>query len=253
MANKVETEVVIQEIAKAVDSFWIVGTSPFVCNRMSQKARGELLLPKGRKTAAEKASSLKHDPMQEFRASPYLTRDDNAPTVIEALASMFKGAMKTAALDLPGARKAQIGRLVNIEGDRVSLYGVPQIFMSIVRSADMNRTPDVRTRAIIPTWAARVTVSYVSTIIRTQSVANLLAAGGVTAGVGDFRPEKGAGNYGMFRLVSEGDAELQHIMVTGGRTEQAAALADPEPYDDETAELLSWYGVEVARRGIKVA
>jgi hypothetical protein len=250
---KKEAEVIIHEVPTSMDTFYVLGTSPFICNRMSQKAREELLLPKGRKTAAEKATSLKHDPLQEFRASPYLSTRPDSPTLIEALASMFKGAMKTAALDLPGARKTQIGRLVHVIGDRVSLFGVPQLFMSVVRSADMNRTPDVRTRAILPEWCAKVTISYVHSMIRTQSVANLLAAGGVTSGVGDFRPEKGAGNYGSYRVVSEDHPEVRMLMRSAGRDAQEAALAFPRSYDDETDELLSWYNVEVKRRGIKAA
>src|SRR5690606_32985291 len=104
--------------------------------------------PKGRKTAAEKASSLKHDPLQEFADSPYIDEDESAPTYLQHLSSAFKNALKGAALDLPGANKSQIGRLTWVNGERVGIYGVPQIFCSVTRSADMNRTPDVRTRAI---------------------------------------------------------------------------------------------------------
>ena len=46
----------------------IVGTSPLVLNRMSEKAKHELLMPKGRKNATERATSLKHVPVDEYRA-----------------------------------------------------------------------------------------------------------------------------------------------------------------------------------------
>jgi hypothetical protein len=249
----VSDEVFITKVGLENATFCILGTSPLICNRLSEKARHELLMPKGKKTAAEKAGSLKHDPLQEYRSSPYTTDDDDAPTRIELLASMFKGAMKTAALDIPGAKKTQIGRLVNVIQDRVSLYGVPQIFSTIVRSADMNRTPDVRTRAIIPKWACKVNIRFVSPIIRMQSVVNLLAAGGMTSGVGDFRPEKGAGNYGAYEIVADDHPEFVKIMKTGGLSAQDEALDDPKSYDKETDDLLAWFNVEVKRRGFKVA
>lgn len=249
---KDESEVFVMEVMQGAMDFCVIGTSPIILNRMSEKAQRELLLPKGRKNAAEKASTLKHDPMAEFRSSPYMSLGDSGATRLQLLASMFKGAMRTAALDIPGAKKAQIGRLVYIEGDRVDLFGVPQLLMSVTRSADMNRTPDVRSRAIVPEWACRLTVKFVKPIMREQSVANLLAAGGITAGVGDWRVEKGAGSYGTFRLCASNDADFARI-VKLGRKQQDASMKEPESYDDETASLLAWYGVEVQRRGFKVA
>ena len=246
-------EVFIMKVDKGMADFCILGTSPLICNAMSEKVKGELLLPKGKKTAAEKASSLKHEPLVEYRDSPYIDTRDDAPTRILLRSSMFKGAMKTAALDIPGAKKAQIGRLTYVMGDWVSLYGVPQIFCSVTRSADMNRTPDVRTRAILPQWACRISVQYVQPIIKLQSVANLLAAGGITSGIGDWRIEKGSGSFGSYEIVDEDDPRYVAVVNAGGRQFQDEALKDPSAYDDETEKLLAWYTVEVKRRGFKVA
>lgn len=246
-------DVQIIEVHTGTLNLAIVGTTPLILNRLSEKAMHELLLPQGRKSAADKAASLKHDPLAEFRRSPQMLPEDDAPTLLALPSTAIKGSMRTAALDLPGAKKAQIGRLVYLPGDYVPVYGVPQIYSTIVRSADMNRTPDVRTRCIVPKWAAIVRVTFVRPIMREQAVANLLAAGGITAGVGDFRTEKGAGNYGGFEVVSADDPRLIEIMQTGGRQAQQAAMADPVAYDATTEELLAWYDVEVKRRGFKVA
>lgn len=231
----------------------IVGTSPIILNRMSQKAMHELLLPRGRKTAVEKATTLKHNPIEEYRASAYTLADPKAPTYLAHLSTAFKGALRTAALDMPGAKKSQIGRLTYIAGDYVGIYGVPKLLMSVTRSADINKTPDIRTRAIVPQWACRVVVTYVQPLIRAQAVANLLAAAGLTIGVGDWRPEKGAGSYGQFRIADKDDAEFASIAKVGGREAQMEAIqtATPECYDDETADMLSWYHDEVGRRQLK--
>lgn len=251
-AAEKEPEVFVQEVVKGRMTFCILGTSPFICNRMSQKGMRELLMPKGKKNAAERASSLKHDPLAEFRDSPYTARANNGATRIHALGSMFKGSMREAGGRLPGTNRTQIGQLVHVEQDRIELFGEPQLFMSVTRSADINRTPDVRTRAIIPAWACKVTVTFVKPIMREQSVANLMSAAGYLSGVGDFRPEKGKGNYGCFRLVEEGDADFRALL-KHGREVQDKALASPRCYDDETESLLAWFTQEVGRRGFKAA
>lgn len=250
--NKTES-VTILEVNKGSMEFCILGTSPLICNRMSEKAMRELLAPKGRKTTAEKAASMKHDPVQEYRDSPYQIIDESAPTLIGILPTSFKGSMRTAALDVPGAKKAQIGRLVYVHGEILPVWGIPKLFMAITRSADINRTPDVRTRAIIPEWACRIKIDFLKPIINEQSVANLLAAAGFQSGVGDWRQEKGSGNYGSFKLVSEDDPEFVRITSTMGRKEQIEALEHPVAHDKETSDLLAWFETEAQRRGMKVA
>lgn len=246
-------EIQIIEINTGTITVAVVGTTPLILNRLAEKARHELLLPKGKKTTAEKASTLKHDPLAEFRASPVHLRDSNAATLLALPSTAFKGAMRTAALDLPGAKKSQIGRLTYIPGEFIGVFGVPKVFSTIVRSADMNRTPDVRTRCIVPKWAALLSITFVKPIMREQAIANLLAAAGITVGVGDFRPEKGAGNYGQFEVVGADDPRLIEIMNAGGRATQQEAMDNPEAYDEDTEELLSWFDVEIRRRGFKVA
>lgn len=243
-----EVRIEIPQIRKGRITAWVVGERPFICNRMSEKARRQLLLPSGRKTAFEKQSSLKHNPVAEFQASPYLL-DDTAPTYIGAFSSGFKVAMATAALDLPSAKKAQIGRLVYVAYDYTPLYGRPYLFMSVTRSADMAHTPDIRTRAILPRWAAKLTISFVEPILNKQAIYNLLAASGVTVGVGDWRPEKGKGDYGQYRLANDDDPELLEI-IKEDREVQKEAMANPQPYDGETASLLEWATSEAKRRGM---
>lgn len=253
--RKAETssEIQVIEVVKGQIDFCILGTSPLIMNRMSQKVWHELLAPKGKKNAAEKASSLKHDPIQEFRNSPYIIENKAAPSLLGILPTAFKGAMLTAALDMPGTKRTQMGRLLTVDWDMQPVYGVPKVFMSITRSADMNKTPDVRTRAILPEWACKLTVTFNKPILREQSVANLLAAAGMQSGVGDWRQEKGSGSFGAFKLVSNDDKDFLRITKTMGREVQQEALDNPIAYNAETEEMLAWFDVEIKRRGFKVA
>lgn len=241
----------ILQVERGTLEVCVLGTSPIVLNRMSEKAKRELLMPKGRKTAVEKATSLKHDPIEEYRASAYRLIDPQAPTLLALLSTSFKGAMATAALDLPGTKKAQIGRLTYVNGMYVGLYGIPQLFMSITRSADMNKTPDVRTRAIVPEWACQLSITYVKPLMRPNAVVSLLAAAGLSIGVGDWRPEKGKGSFGQFELVGPDDPRFVAIVNSGTRAAQEQALESPACYDDETSSLLSWFEDERERRSIR--
>lgn len=243
-------EISVLEIKQGEIEFCVLGQSPLIYNAVSQKAKRELLYPKGRKTAADKAGSLKHDPLAEYRNSVYRMLGDKPKSRLYFPAIGFKASMATAALDLPGVAKSQIGRLVYVVGEKIEVYGVPKLFMAITRSADMNRTPDVRTRAILPEWACRVRVRFVKPIIREQVIINLLAAAGVTVGVGDFRQEKGKGSYGQFALVSESDADFKRIVAQGACKAQDEALLEPEYHDAETEELFKWFGEErIVREG----
>ena len=87
-------------------------------------------------------------------------------------------------------------------------------------------------------------------MINEISVLNLLSAGGITAGIGDWRVEKGSGSYGQYILVDPDNTDFKQIMEEG-REKQIEFLKNPDPYDGETKELLGWFDVEVQKRGLK--
>lgn len=245
-------EVNILEVTRGHMEFCILGTSPLIMNRMSQKVWFELLAPKGKKTAADKAANVKHDPIKEFRDSPYVIAEENSPTKLALMVTAFKRAMATAAMDLPGASKTQIGRLIYMPGEMQPVFGIPRVFMAVTRSSDIKRTPDVRTRAILPEWACRIEVTFTKPLLKEQGIANLLAAAGMASGVGDWRQEKGSGSFGSFKIVAEDNPDFRRIVNTQGRVAQQEALDFPEAYNEETAQMLSWFSVEMKKRGMKV-
>lgn len=241
------TEISIMEVAQGELNVCILGESPLIYNAMSEKVRHELLMPAPKKNSAEKASNLKHDPFTEFRNCTYQNLGNKAATRLNFPSVAFKKAMAAAALDIPGAQKTQMGRLVWALGDRVDIFGVPQLFCAITRSADMNRTPDVRTRAILAEWACRVSFRFMKPILKDQTVVNLLAVAGFTQGIGDWRQAKGSGSYGQFKLVSADDKDFVRVC-TAGIKAQDDALETPRFYDEETERLMAWFVEERTRR-----
>lgn len=247
--TETEAPVVIMEFHRDQLTFQIVGESPLVPHAMSFKAKSSLIFPSKKKTQAERDTTMKHEPFEEYRDAAYKFRDeDDADTRLYMPGSCFHAAMANAAIDMVGAKKAQVGRLTSIVGDKIPVWGVPQVWSTIVRSSDMARTPDVRTLPILPRWAALVTVSFVSSLIPAASVVNLLGAAGDTQGIGDGRPGKGKLSMGKFRIAGEGDAEFDAIVKLGKRAAQDTALANPAYYDLETEQLLTWFSEEVKTR-----
>ena len=114
---------------------------------MSAKAKRTLLIGGKRKTAAEKAL-IKHDPESEFCETIYKMR--GGETLLGMPAPAIKGAMSQAALETPGVTKTSVKRLIFIPEDKIRIWGKPYLRMDVVRSADMAKTPDIRTRAFLP-------------------------------------------------------------------------------------------------------
>jgi len=248
-AAEKETELQILKVERGRMQVYIVGESPLILNRMSEKAKHMLLHPRGKLNAYEKQTNTKHNPREEFEGSAH--RIKTGPTLLALPSTAFKGALSTAALDMPGTKKAQIARLTYVEGEYVGIHGIPKVHMTWVKGADMNRTPDIRTRVIIPEWAGTFSVTYVVPLLAHNAVANLIGASGVYIGVGDGRPEKGKLSFGRFRIVSPDDADYKRIVKYGGRKLQETAMKAAEPYDEETKELWGWWHDEVKRRNFE--
>lgn len=248
VTNKLEIDVINLRRGEMVA--WLLGETPFYCNRMAEKAKRELLMPHGRMTTAQRATRLKHAPLAEYRASPYLRRG-HGETRIMMVASAPKKAIAQAALDMPtGVAKAQINRLVYTPEEYIPIWGVPRLAMDVVRLAGMSKTPDIRTRVRIDRWATRVRVMFAEPMLNESKVSVLLAASGMICGIGDWRQEKGGGSNGLYRLVNEDDPELQEVIRNGGIEAQDEALRNPVCANAESEELLAWYLAELERRGI---
>ena len=250
MAKSKQTETLsVLELQQGVIQFNVLGTSPLFYHRFAMKAWHELLLPSGRKTAADRAGSLKHNPLEEYRGSLYRHgTGHNGATRLYFPGSAFGKAIRSAALDLPGVNKSQIGRLSWVEEYNVDIWGIPTLSMMMVRNSDMARTPDVRTRATLPQWACTITVRYARPLLNDKQIGNLTAAAGQIIGIGDGRAEKRTFRFGSFELVSERDKRFLSVKKTAGRAAQDKAIAEPSFFDDESAELFRWFYTEIERR-----
>lgn len=246
-AKNETAEIQVQPLKRATVKLRIVGQTPLFQNRMAAKAKQQLLVGGRKKTKADRVE-IKHSPLEEYRSSAEILPD--GPTALGLRVIAVKAAMATAALETAGLTKTSAQRLIFMPGDFTPLYGTPQLRMDVVRSADINRTPDVRTRAFLPRWGAEIEIQYIIPQLSAQSVVSLLCNAGVLVGVGDYRQEKGKGAFGSFRVLGEGekDAEWDELVANHGRQSQELALETPVYADRDTEELMEYFFGEVRRR-----
>ena len=226
----------------------MIGTTPLYFNAMSAKAKRTLLIGGGKKTTAEKRE-LKHDPEEEFRDSIY--SQQTGDTLICFPAPGIKGAMATAALETSGVTKSSVHRLIFLPQQKVNIWGRPFLKMDVVRSADMNKTPDIRTRAFLPRWCAEVEIAFITPTLSSYSVVSLLQNAGVIVGIGDFRQEKGRGGFGTFAVSGTDMAEWRDAwteITAEARDVQQAAMDRPVSADAETSQLMEIMGDERGKR-----
>jgi hypothetical protein len=222
----------------------IIGRSPLIFHAMSLKVRQELLFPAEKKRGS-KPTTLKHVPLEEYRDSVYRTVDPAAPTVLAFPAGGFKKSMAVAALQVDGLTKISVLRNIWVEpderrGNNLFIFGTPIMSIMPVRMQDVNRTPDMRTRAIVLEWTTRLRIRFDADMFTGESVMNLVAHAGQREGIGDGRIGSGY-EFGAFAACDVTDPDFLEICQNGGRIPQAAALETPGYYDVETERLYEFW------------
>jgi hypothetical protein len=229
----------------------LIGATPFYYNSMSIKAKRDLLIGGTPKTTAEKRE-IKHNPEEEFRDSVYKKSHGNTHLYFPPAA--IKQAMSTAAIETKGVARTNAQRLLFLPQLQTEIYGKPYLKIDTVRMANINKTPDMRTRAYLPEWCAEIDIKFVMPTLSASDVFTLLQNAGSIIGLGDFRQEKGRGAYGCFTVTGEElpnwkDYKDDWKRITKfGMEEQKYALDYPEYADEMTAELMGFLDEERARR-----
>ena len=227
----------IESLQQTEVSFKIIGTAPLIYNSMSLKAQKTLLMGAAKKTAAEK-KEIKHNPEEEFVDSCYI--NGTTGSYLSFPSTGIKRGMATAALETAGVTKASINRGIYVVGEHINVWGKPYMNMSVVRSSDINRTPDIRTRAKLPNWCTEVTVRYINPTFSQLDITALLVNAGTLCGLGDWRIEKG-GPMGGYRIVQTKDDQkiFDRLVKEEGATCQKLALENPEieAHDNMSHEL----------------
>ncbi len=182
----------------------IIGTTPLITHRFSEKAKRQMLdAMQGRKSP-----KVAKDPAAEFEAAKY--KFDDGGEGIPVIA--FKAAAVGGARFYHGVTMTQIKQFLFFRGETgVDGQSLARLEAESRMREDVVRVgrggTDLRYRPEYPEWKTTLTVTYVTAALTRNSVLSLIDAGGMGIGVGEWRPEKG-GDFGTFQIDSSRNVEV---------------------------------------------
>jgi len=180
-----------------VVKFRVIGITPLIVSRFSEKAK-QMMLDKQMKKAGKGREAK--NPVEQYENSLYKFADGKR-TGFPAVG--FKAAMVRAGKQLGLVMTDLRGRfhVMADEGDLVEIKGTPHMREDMVRIG--NGVADVRFRGEYDAgWEAELTIQYFKNAISKEQLAQLLSVAGFSCGIGEWRPEKSnSGSYGLFELV----------------------------------------------------
>ncbi len=194
----------IHQIAAETLLVPIVGTTPLIVHRFSEKAKRQMLdNMQGRKSPKQAK-----DPQAEYEAAFYRLGDGGYgfPSLAFKAATVggarfYSGVTMTALKQFMYLR-GEVGddgrALTRIEGDPIMREDV----VTVGRNGS-----DLRYRPQFSEWRATLEVTYVTSALTRGSVLSLIDAGGMGVGVGEWRPEKD-GDFGTYRVDPARDIEV---------------------------------------------
>ena len=215
--KKEEKEIIqIPEIKIKEVELSIVGDSPLLIHKFSEKAKAEILQKQMKKAKTQKEAKV---PFKDFMMSlhwitpmPDISKIDDE----EELNKIFTEAVeKGAKFGFPtvGIKQAAISAAYRngLAKNKVSLQGMfhirgelAEITGNLKMREDYCKIPmggaDIVYRGEYDTgWKCKFTIAYDSGSISLEQIVQMINLGGFACGIGDWRIEKG-GNFGTFHV-----------------------------------------------------
>ena len=203
------SEVTIPAIDIQTFTVRVVGDSPLIVHKWSEKAKREML-EKQMKIAKTKGHDVRN-PVADFIDSLYWLegepREKTEQAFEQALqqgarfgfpSTAFKAAAVSAGYRSGVTRdKVSANAAFHIIGDMVEIEGKPEMREDMVKIG--MGTADLRYRGDFKQWRALLPIRYNTAIFSVEQIINLFNLGGFACGVGEWRAEKG-GSFGMFHV-----------------------------------------------------
>lgn len=187
----------IQRLDTEILTIPIIGLTPLIMHNFSAKAKKQMLdAMQGKK----KLKEIK-DPEKEYDDAFYKFKDGRFgfPSMgfKRATVSACRHYGKSVSMVITMQSIFVRGELGVDDKMLVPINGIPHIREDVVTVGMGGH--DLRYRPYFSDWSADLEVTYVSTTISRDSVLSLVEAGGLTVGVGDWRPEK-KGDFGTYAI-----------------------------------------------------
>lgn len=191
MSSKAEQIVELKRLNIQRIALKLVGTSPLIMHKWSDKAKREMLDKQMKKAKVAKSAK---DPQADFEASMY--RDSEGNPCFPSVA--FKAAAVDAAVAMD-MKKTNLRQSFHVEGEMVTIEGEPSLREDMVRVG--MGTADIRHRAEFKQWSCTLRIAFNANLISAEQLINLFENAGFGIGIGEWRPQRD-GSFGMFRVAS---------------------------------------------------
>ena len=201
-----DAQIAIQRIGTETVRVPLIGTSPLIVHKFSEKAKRQMLdAAQGRKTPKQAK-----DPEAEYEASFYRHDDGGYGFPVIAFKAATVGAARFYGKSVPMTALRQFvfmdAELSKVDGMKlVRLAGEPHMREDVCRVG--MGSADLRYRPEFTEWSTSVDVTFVTAMLTRDSVLSLIDAGGMGVGVGEWRPEK-KGDFGTYRIDDARDVEV---------------------------------------------
>lgn len=209
-----DSAIEIHQIAAETLLVPIVGTTPLIVHRFSEKAKRQML----DNMQGRKSPKTAKDPQAEYEAAFYRLADGSFG--FPSLA--FKAATVGGARFYQGVTMTALKQFMYLRGEvgddgraLTRIVGEPEMREDVVTVG--RNGSDLRYRPQFSQWSATLEVTYVTSALTRGSVLSLIDAGGMGVGVGEWRPEKD-GDFGTYRVDPAREIEI----VGRGREKVAA-------------------------------
>lgn len=194
----------IDKIAAETIRIPLVGTSPLIVHRFSEKAKRQMLdNMQGRKSP----KSVKN-PQEDYEGAFYRFAGGGSGVPVIA----FKAATVGGARFYHGVTMRELKQFffvrgeIGVDGQSLArIEGEPRMREDVVRVG--RGGTDLRYRPEYPAWRTVLTVTYVTSAITRNSLLSLVDAGGMGVGVGEWRPERD-GDFGTYQIDTDRTVEV---------------------------------------------
>lgn len=194
MVTATKTVIEIPRIDVREMEITLIGDSPLISHKWSEKAKKMMLDKQMKKAASAKDAK---DPEQDYKDSLYEVPGGGYgfPSVA------FKAAAVSACRFSDNIKMTEARGAFHVLGELVAVEGTPQMREDMVRVG--MGTADLRYRGEFPEWRCVLRVRYNSNALSPEQIINLFNLAGFGVGVGEWRPEAN-GSYGMFHVATGG-------------------------------------------------
>lgn len=175
----------------------IVGTSPLIVHKFSEKAKRAMLDAQ----QGKKSPKVARDPQADYEAAFYRTANGYGfPAVAFKAATVAAARFYGKDVKMTELRAFLFFKGVLSPNDPqplTEIEGEPHMREDVVRLGISST--DLRYRPEFTEWRATLDVTYVRSSLTKDSVLSLIDAGGMGIGVGEWRPER-KGDFGTYAI-----------------------------------------------------